>query len=108
MTWPSDWDVKTLGKAADWFSGGTPRTSEAAYWGGDIPWIGSGSLTEFRIRKSDRTLTPLGAANGTRLVGPGTVIFVVRGMSLKSEFRMGITHRQVAFGCIFLTGINIS
>jgi type I restriction enzyme S subunit len=98
MTWPSDWDVKTLGKAADWFSGGTPRTSEAAYWGGDIPWIGSGSLTEFRIRKSDRTLTPLGASNGTRLVGPGTVIFVVRGMSLKSEFRMGITQRQVAFG----------
>jgi type I restriction enzyme S subunit len=98
MTWPSDWDEKTLGRVADWFSGGTPRTSEAAYWGGDIPWIGSGSLTEFRIRRSDRTLTPLGALHGTRLVGPGTVIFVVRGMSLKSEFRMGITQRQVAFG----------
>jgi type I restriction enzyme, S subunit len=96
--WPSNWDEMTLGEVAKWLSGGTPRTSEVAYWGGEIPWIGSGSLTSFRIRTADRTLTTLGAANGTRLVGPGTVIFVVRGMSLKSEFRMGITQREVAFG----------
>jgi type I restriction enzyme, S subunit len=33
-----------------------------------------------------------------RLVQPCTVLFVVRGMSLKTEFRVGITERQVAFG----------
>ncbi|MBD8505788.1 restriction endonuclease subunit S [Hoyosella sp. G463] len=92
------WKEMSLGDVARWLSGGTPRTSEPEYWGGNIPWIGSGSLKDFRIESSERMLTSLGAANGSRLVGPGTVIFVVRGMSLKTEFRVGITQREVAFG----------
>jgi len=98
MTFPTDWCVTTLGQAGQWLSGGTPSTTEPAFWGGDIPWIGSGSLTQFHISDSERRVTELGAANGTRIVGPGTVLMVVRGMSLLSEFRMGLTARTVAFG----------
>jgi len=43
-------------------------------------------------------VTVLGAQNGTRLVPKGAIIFVVRGMSLTSEFRIGIAQREVAFG----------
>jgi type I restriction enzyme, S subunit len=32
------------------------------------------------------------------MVPAGAIIFVVRGMSLKSEFRVGVTQREVAFG----------
>lgn len=90
------WGRTTLGEAGRWVSGGTPSTSNAAYWGGDIPWISSKSLTTFQVRDSDRRLTALGAANGTKLVPPGTILMVVRGMSLKTEFRMGIAQCQVA------------
>ncbi len=98
MMYPGNWSELTLGRAGRWLSGGTPRTSEPRYWNGDIPWISSGSLTSFDITDADRRVTTLGAANGTRLADPGTILMVVRGMSLKTEFRMGITRRRVAFG----------
>src|SRR5690606_6714467 len=39
-----------------------------------------------------------GAKNGTRMIGPGTILMVVRGMSLKTEFRVGMAMRPMAFG----------
>lgn len=92
----ANWGTIPLGDAGTWVSGGTPRTSNPEYWGGDIPWMSSKSMTEFRVRASDRLLTPLGAQCGTKLVPKDTILMVVRGMSLKSEFRMGITQREVA------------
>jgi type I restriction enzyme, S subunit len=96
--YPPDWDVAELGAIGTWKSGGTPSTSNPAYWDGDIPWISPASLKSFDIRDSDRRVTELGANNGTRRALRGTVIFVVRGMSLKSEFRIGVTSRDVTFG----------
>ena len=90
------WDLTTLGESGDWVSGGTPSTSNPDFWGGDIPWISSKSLTEFLVKDSDRRVTELGATKGTKLVPKDTILMVVRGMSLKSEFRMGITQREVA------------
>ena len=92
----TDWDSVALGDAGAWVSGGTPSTSNADYWGGDIPWMSSKSMTEFRVRTSERRLTQLGAQNGTRVVPKDVILMVVRGMSLKTEFRIGITQRDVA------------
>jgi type I restriction enzyme S subunit len=94
----SDWTSIRLGDSARWLSGGTPSTSQPSYWGGDIPWISAASLKDFYINSSERNVTSEGAANGTSLVPAGTIIFIVRGMSLMSEFRVGITMREVAFG----------
>lgn len=95
---PQGWTTRPFGQCGTWLSGGTPSTDNSAFWGGDIPWISASSLTNFLIHDSERRVTELGAANGTRLVPPGTLLFVVRGMSLKSEFRLGISQRTVAFG----------
>lgn len=92
------WRTVLLADAAEWYSGGTPKTSEPRYWGGDIPWISALSLKSPWIDDSDRKLTAMGAANGTRIVSSGVVMFVVRGSSLKNEFRIGVTQREVAFG----------
>ncbi|WP_456574685.1 restriction endonuclease subunit S [Blastococcus sp. SYSU D00820] len=88
----------TLKAAGKWLSGGTPNTSNPEYWGGSIPWISAASLKSFFVSCSDRTLTDVGARSGTRLAPAGAVLFVVRGMSLKSEFRVGVAQREVAFG----------
>jgi type I restriction enzyme, S subunit len=93
-----DWSSIELASAASWHSGGTPKTNEPRFWGGEIPWISARSLKGCWIETSDRRLTDLGAASGTRLVPAGVVIFVVRGSSLKEEFRVGLTQREVAFG----------
>lgn len=98
MSYRGPWKEVRLGEAGRWLSGGTPSTANSAYWGGDIPWISSGRLTEFRLSHSERQLTKLGVQNGTRVVPAGTILIVVRGMSLKTEVRIGIAQRELAFG----------
>ncbi|MFF0102754.1 restriction endonuclease subunit S [Micromonospora sp. NPDC005257] len=92
------WRTMRLADTGRWLSGGTPNTSFPAYWGGDIPWISASSLKDFDIAHSNRRVSQLGASSGTRIVPPNTTLFVVRGMSLKNEFRVGVTRREVAFG----------
>jgi type I restriction enzyme S subunit len=87
-----------LQDAGTWLSGGTPSTANESYWNGDIPWISSSSLKSFFVAASDRMVTRLGVQSGTRMVPQGTVLFVVRGMSLKTEFRVGLTQCEVTFG----------
>jgi type I restriction enzyme, S subunit len=94
----SEVDMVPLVSAGRWLSGGTPNTSNPNYWGGVIPWISAASLHSFYIERSDRALTTEGSQNGTQVVSRGTVLFIVRGMSLKKEFRVGVTMRTVAFG----------
>lgn len=91
------WISRPLRDCATWYSGGTPRKGNQKYWSGSIPWISAKSLTEFFVSDSEEKVTEIGADNGTRLVPKDTVLFVVRGMSLKNEFRMGITTRPVTF-----------
>lgn len=95
---PDEWNVATLGDSARWLSGGTPKTAVAEYWGGELPWITSGTLTSMLLDRSDRMLTELGASNGTRVVDKDALLFVVRGMSLVKEFRVGIADTRLAFG----------
>jgi restriction endonuclease S subunit len=95
---PEGWEVARLGSTAKWLSGGTPSTTEPAFWDGDIPWISSGSLKSMLLDRSDRSVTPAGAAAGSRLVGRDALLFVVRGMSLVRDFRVGLAERTLAFG----------
>ncbi len=95
---PEGWSTATLGGSAKWLSGGTPKTSVADFWGGELPWITSGTLTSLLLDRSDRMLTEAGASNGTRVVDRDALLFVVRGMSLAKEFRVGIADTRVAFG----------
>jgi restriction endonuclease S subunit len=95
---PTGWRSIQLRDAGKWLTGGTPSTDDPRYWGGEVPWISAASLNNFRLRDSQRRITLLGTRSGTQLVPAGAVIFVVRGMSLKKEFRVGVTQRQVAFG----------
>ncbi|WP_262380287.1 restriction endonuclease subunit S [Nonomuraea sp. PA05] len=91
-------ELLLLKDSGRWLSGGTPSTSTTEYWGGDLPWISAASLKSFYVDASDRTLTAAGAAVATHIVPAGTVLMVVRGMSLKTEFRFGVAQRDVAFG----------
>nr|BFE82577.1 hypothetical protein GCM10020093_051780 [Planobispora longispora] len=95
---PDGWRPVRLRDTGTWLSGGTPSTDEPRFWGGDIPWISAASMKDFYIQDSDRRLTKSGSSAGTRLVEKGSVLFVVRGMSLKKEFRVGVAQREIAFG----------
>ena len=93
----SRWDTVPLQSEVKLLSGGTPKKSEARYWGGEIPWVSSGEMTQRRIHDTQLHVTEDGADNGTRLVPENTVLVVVRGMSLAKEFRISLTARPVTF-----------
>ena len=78
-------------------SGGTPSKANASYWQGDIPWVSCKDMKTERIFDAEDHLTKEGAANGTRMVSPGTVLIVVRGMILANEFPVAVAKRSVAF-----------
>ena len=91
------WARASIGQLAEFRSGGTPRKSEAAFWGGDIPWISGATMHESRLTDSERRVTSLGAANGTSTAPEGSTLVLVRGMSLHKEVRIGHAMRPLTF-----------
>ena len=94
---PEGWEHRPLGACAKFQSGGTPSKARADFWDGDIPWVSSGELTEFRIRRTSLSVSPEGVADGSRMVPAETILAVVRGMSLAKEFRIGLTSIPMSF-----------
>ena len=94
---PDGWEITTLGSLGRTSSGGTPPTSDARFWGGDIPWISAKDMKTTRLHDSIDHVTPLALGNGTRLVQPGAILMVVRGMSLAHSFPVAIVEKSVAF-----------
>lgn len=80
---PEGWEVTALSSVCTLVSGGTPKRSEAIYWGGDVPWYsvkdapGEGEI--WVITTSER-ITEDGVANSAvRVVPKGCTIISARG-----------------------------
>ena len=91
-----DWTRSELSALVSFKSGGTPSKTEAAYWGGPVPWISAKDLKEFDVTTSIQTLTSEGAARAS-IVPEDTILILVRGMGLFKDIPMGVTKRSVAF-----------
>ena len=75
-----EWEVKRLGELAEMGSGGTPLSSVAAYYGGDIPWVSISDMTNGGkiIDGTERSLTALGLVNSAAQMFPaGTVLYAM-------------------------------
>ena len=94
---PDDWKVTTLGNLGRTLSGGTPRISNARFWDGEIPWVSSKDMKVARLSDSIDHVSSIALGNGTRLVRPGAILIVVRGMSLAHSFPVAIVERPLCF-----------
>jgi type I restriction enzyme S subunit len=54
-------------------------------------------MSEPRIYDTPLHISSEGAEAGSRLIQPGTILIVVRGMSLAKEFRLATVAREMAF-----------
>lgn len=75
-----EWEVKRLGDLAETSSGGTPPSSVAAYYDGDIPWVSIADMTSGGkvIFTTDRSLTAAGFQNSAAQMFPaGTVLYAM-------------------------------
>jgi type I restriction enzyme, S subunit len=96
MTGPS-FEQRLLGDCAQFFSGGTPSKSNPSYWKGSTPWVSCKDMKVPRLYDAKDHLSEEGCKNGTRLIQPGTILIVVRGMILAKEFPVAMAMREVAF-----------
>jgi type I restriction enzyme S subunit len=78
---PVGWTVARLTDACSAiFSGGTPRTDEPKYWGGDIPWLSSGETRSSVVIATEKTITPAGVSgSSTRLASAGCTVIAGAG-----------------------------
>lgn len=91
------WKVYKLGDCVKFLSGGTPSKQKPEYWDGSIPWVSCKDMKTTYLYDSQDHITEAGAANGTRIVDPETILIVVRGMILGQHFPVAMTKRRVAF-----------
>lgn len=54
---PDGWDGCKVGNILSTELGGTPSTKVRDYWGGDIPWLNSGEISNFPIIEADEHIT---------------------------------------------------
>lgn len=94
---PDNWRLQPLGTVVKMLSGGTPSRGVQIYWHGDIPWYTAKDLKTLRLGDSQDMVTPLGAANGTCMVPAGTVLVLVRGMTLLNDVPIGLTQGKATF-----------
>ena len=80
---PEGWEVKALSSVCTLVGGGTPKRSESAYWGGDVPWYSvkdAPSDGEIWVINTSEQITDHGLANSAaRIVPKGSTIISARG-----------------------------
>jgi type I restriction enzyme S subunit len=80
---PTGWAVEGFSRTVEILGGGTPQTSVAGYWGGDIPWfsiVDAPRGTEVFVIRTAKKITEEGLRNSaTHLVPVGTTIISARG-----------------------------
>jgi len=92
-----EWRETTLGDVTEFLSGGTPSKDVPGYWGGSIPWVSAKDMKRFRLDDTEDHLTAHGAPNGGKLVPAGTVLLLVRGMTLLNDLPICVISRDMTF-----------
>ncbi|MFZ5948052.1 MAG: restriction endonuclease subunit S [Stygiobacter sp.] len=78
-----DWKETKIGNVLETVLGGTPSTKVKEYWDGDIPWINSGEVNNFRILNATKFITDLGLRkSNTKLLPKGTTAIAITGATL--------------------------
>ena len=78
----SEWKEYKVSELCQLIGGGTPKTTIAEYWGGDIPWL---SVTDFNTGKkycfdADKKITEKGLKeSSTKILTKGQIIISARG-----------------------------
>jgi restriction endonuclease S subunit len=100
---PDGWQNRRLEDVADWTSGGTPSSKDSSLYGGEIPWVVIGDLTESKVFKTEKTITLKGLESSSAKILPkGTVMLAMYGASIG---RTGIMDRDMSTNQAIACGI---
>jgi type I restriction enzyme S subunit len=105
---PKGWRVASLSEVLEIIGGGTPKTSVAEYWDGDIPWfsvVDTPAASDVFVTATEKNITQAGLdESSVRLIPEGTTIISARG----TVGNLAIAGRDMTFNqsCYGLRGKN--
>ncbi len=86
-----DWKMSKIGKELKTILGGTPDRTNPIFWNGNINWINSGKVNEFRIMEPSEKITISGMNNSAaKLLPKGTTVLAITGATLGQVSRLEI------------------
>ena len=93
---PAHWKIVALRFLVDLSSGATPDTGKPEYWDGEIPWVSPKDMKQTEITDTRDHVSELALSECTlRLIEPGAVLIVVRGMILAHSFPTALNNKSV-------------
>ena len=100
---PESWCWTTLGKIGNWQAGATPSRMRKDYYGGNIPWLKTGDLTDGYIYEIPETITDKALEETSVKLNPtGSVLIAMYGATIG---KIGIltfpaTTNQACCACV--------
>lgn len=87
----SPYPLLKLGELASTSSGGTPRREVGSFFGGSIPWVKSGELSDPIVESTEEFLTEEGLDNSSaKILNPGVVLLAMYGATAGAVSILGI------------------
>jgi type I restriction enzyme S subunit len=89
---PDSWEVSRLGEVTSQMqAGGTPDTDVEEYYGGSIPWVKTGELSQHHVTETEQNITERGLEESTaRLLPAKTVLIAMYGATTGEVSILGI------------------
>ena len=97
VTNPKGWEVIVFNDIGTFVSGATPSKARKDYWVGSIPWVSPKDMKVSQIFDSQDHVSELVFdESNLKLLEPGHLLIVVRGMILAHSFPVAINRVPVA------------
>jgi type I restriction enzyme, S subunit len=106
---PVGWSIGPLTKTVELIGGGTPKTKEDSYWGGDIGWfsvVDAPLTSDVWVIDTEKKITKEGLANSSaKLLPLKTTIISARGTVGKTALTLSeISMNQSCYGVVGANG----
>jgi type I restriction enzyme, S subunit len=92
-----EWAMKRLDDLVDIQSGATPSKANHAFWNGSVPWVSAKDMKRLFLEDAEDHISAEAVEGGARLVPPGTLLVLTRGMTLLKDVPICVLLREMSF-----------
>ncbi|MGN0902569.1 MAG: restriction endonuclease subunit S, partial [Succinivibrio sp.] len=105
---PDSWKWVRVGNIGSWSAGATPSRSHPEYYGGEIPWLKTGDLTDSTVENIPEYITKLALEKTSVRLNPvGSILMAMYGATIGKLGILSIpaTTNQACCACICYKGM---
>lgn len=106
---PQSWKWVRTGEIGSWASGATPSRSNPSYYGGSIPWLKTGDLTDGYITDTSERITEKALAESSVRINPvGSILMAMYGATIGKLgiLKIPATTNQACCACVVFNGVS--